>query len=180
MKVRSKCPLRLGIAGGGTDVSPYCDVHNGAILNGTINLYAYTFLETVDDHLSQFIADDICKNDLVNTNEEIAIDGPLMLHRAVYKRVMDQFNGGQYIPVKVMTWCDALPGSGLGSSSAVVVSMLEAYRELLSLPLGSMIWHVLHMKLSDLIVSSLEENKINMRQLLAVLILWNLVVMTKL
>ena len=136
MKVRSKCPLRLGIAGGGTDVSPYCDIHDGAILNVTINLYAHTFLETVDDHLSHFRADDICKDDFLNISDEITIDGPLMLHRAVYKRIMEQFNGGTYIPVKVTTWCDALPGSGLGSSSALVVSMLEAYRGLLSLPLG--------------------------------------------
>jgi len=136
MKIRSKCPLRLGIAGGGTDVSPYCDVHNGAILNGTINLYAYTFLETIDDHLSYFRADDINKYDSVTTAHEVSLDGPLMLHRAVYKRIMEQFNGGQYIPLKVTTYCDALPGSGLGSSSAIVVSMLEAYRQLLSLPLG--------------------------------------------
>ena len=59
-----------------------------------------------------------------------------MLHRAVYKRVMEQFNGGEYISLRITTYCDAPPGSGLGSSSAIVVSMLEAYRQLFSLPLG--------------------------------------------
>jgi D-glycero-alpha-D-manno-heptose-7-phosphate kinase len=136
MKIRSKCPLRLGIAGGGTDVSPYCDVHNGAILNATINLYAYTFLETLDGEISIFEADDILKYDKVSVHSDITLDGPLVLHRAVYKRVMDQFNKGEYIPLKVTTYCDAPPGSGLGSSSAIVVSMLEAYRQLFSLPLG--------------------------------------------
>ncbi len=65
-----------------------------------------------------------------------SINAGLQLHRAVYKRVMDQYNGGKYIPLKMMTQSDAPPGSGLGSSSTMVVAMLEAYRQLLSLPLG--------------------------------------------
>ena len=136
MKVRSKCPLRLGIAGGGTDISPYCDIHNGAILNVTINLYAHTILETIDGNSSYFRADDIFTDDTLNISDRTDIGGSLMLHRAVYKRIMEQFNGGEHIPVKVITSCDALPGSGLGSSSALIVSMIEAYRGLLSLPLG--------------------------------------------
>lgn len=136
MKIRSKCPLRLGIAGGGTDVSPYCDIHGGAILNATINLYAYTFLEAIDGQNAVFKAEDIFVDELVRINEEFVIEGKLKLHRAVYKRVMEQFNKGEYIPLRVTTFCDAPPGSGLGSSSAIVVSMLEAYRQFFSLPLG--------------------------------------------
>lgn len=137
MKIRSKAPLRLGIAGGGTDVSPYSDKYSGAVLNATINLYAHTFIETIEGNFVRFIAKDINTEDAINLNKKGSQElNKLPLHRAVYNRVIKQFNNGVDIPIQVTTFCDAPVGSGLGSSSSIVVSMLEAYRELLSLPLG--------------------------------------------
>ena len=137
IKVRAKAPLRLGIGGGGTEVSPYNDLYTGAVLNATINLYAHTFLETVEGDAVRFTARDLAKEDVIQIGEgESSGLEQLALHRAVYKRVIKQFNNGIHIPLHITTYCDAPAGSGLGSSSALVVSMLEAYRELLSLPLG--------------------------------------------
>ncbi len=137
MKVRAKAPLRLGIGGGGTDVSPYSDVHTGAVLNATINMYAYTFLETVEGDAVRFTARDLAEEDVIELSEgKSSGQVGLTLHRAVYQRVIKQFNNGVHIPLHLTTYCDAPAGSGLGSSSALVVSMLEAFRELLSLPLG--------------------------------------------
>ena len=49
MIYRSKAPLRIGLAGGGTDVSPYCDLFGGAILNATLSLYAHPSIELLDE-----------------------------------------------------------------------------------------------------------------------------------
>jgi D-glycero-alpha-D-manno-heptose-7-phosphate kinase len=137
VKIRSKAPLRLGIAGGGTDVSPYSDEFGGCVLNATINMYAYAFIDdSVTTNEVIFEAKDLGISETLSLDETIETNGRLLLHRAVYKRVMEQYNNGVYIPLKLTTQSDAPPGSGLGSSSTMVVAMLEGFRQLLSLPLG--------------------------------------------
>lgn len=137
-RIRSKAPLRLGIAGGGTDVSPYSDIYGGCVLNATINMFAHTFLEdNSDKDMVIFEAKDLNKKDEINFNsKDDTNENHLILHRAVYRYVMDNFNDGVNVPLIVTTFSDCPPGSGLGSSSALVVSMLESYKEYFSIPLG--------------------------------------------
>ena len=137
MKIRSRAPLRLGIAGGGTDVSPYSDEFGGCVLNATINMYAHAFIDDdIKENQVVFEAKDIGVTEVIDLDSDISLDGDLILHRAVYKRLMEQYNGGKNIPLRLTTQSDAPPGSGLGSSSTMVVAMLEGFRQLLSLPLG--------------------------------------------
>jgi D-glycero-alpha-D-manno-heptose-7-phosphate kinase len=134
--VRARAPLRLGLAGGGTDLSPYCDQYGGAILNATIARYAYAHLSFRDDNRLCFSAHDVNQNDVVPIAAELPIDRGLLLHRGVHNRMMRDYLRGRIDAVNVTTTVDAPPGSGLGASSALVVALVEAYRTAFSLPLG--------------------------------------------
>jgi D-glycero-alpha-D-manno-heptose-7-phosphate kinase len=134
--IRARAPLRLGLAGGGTDLSPYCDEYGGAILNATIGRYAYAHLSFRDDHLICFSAHDVEQDDVAPLAAELPLDSGLRLHRAVYNRIIRDFLRGRIHAISVSSTVDAPPGSGLGASSALVVALVEAYRAAFGLPLG--------------------------------------------
>lgn len=135
MIIRSKAPLRLGLAGGGSDVSPYSDIYGGLILNATINLYAYcTIEETEDDKITINAFDaDCCKS--YPAEKYLTIDGDAILIKGVYNRVVKDF-GIEPKSFRITTYNDAPVGSGLGTSSTMVVCILKAFVEWFSLPLG--------------------------------------------
>lgn len=134
--VRARAPLRLGLAGGGTDVSPYCDEFGGAVLNATLDKYAYAIVETDVPEGLVFVAADRDSRWSGPVAPRVDPDGAEALHKAVYNRIVREFNRGEAISLKLTTFCDAPPGSGLGSSSTLVVAMIKAFQELLRLPLG--------------------------------------------
>jgi D-glycero-alpha-D-manno-heptose-7-phosphate kinase len=134
--VRARAPLRLGLAGGGTDLSPYCDRFGGAVLNVTIDRHAYAFLEPSTDGRVHFLAQDLDLAESFDPDPAATQDARLGIHGGVYRRMVRQFNGGRPLPLRITTATDAPPGSGLGSSSALVVALVEAFRTLLGLPLG--------------------------------------------
>ena len=133
--VRARAPLRLGLAGGGTDVSPYSDTYGGIVLNATIDRFCYATLEEVSDGASEFRAPDIDAIDRVTLGGGSVGSRSLTLHQAIYERLIRDFELGRPC-IRLTTFSDAPPGSGLGSSSALVVSVVEAFREFFSLPLG--------------------------------------------
>ena len=128
--VRSRAPLRLGLAGGGTDVSPYSELFGGNVLNAAIDMYAYCTISTRDDGQLGFHAADLGESWTSTAVNELALEGPLLLHKAIYNRIVRDFNNGESLAVKVTTSADAPPGSGLGTSSTMVVAILRAYQEL--------------------------------------------------
>jgi len=133
--IRARAPLRLGLAGGGTDVSPYCDTHGGYVLNATLDRYAYAVIEPLAQPRIRFAATDQGTTADLALDDPLVLDGQLNLHRAVYRTMMDTYNAGVRLPLVLSTFCDAPAGSGLGSSSTVVVVMIRAFAELLNLAL---------------------------------------------
>ncbi len=135
MIIRSKAPLRLGLAGGGSDVSPYSDLYGGLILNATINLYAYCTIEETCDGLITINGYDSDCFKSYPLSGHLDIDGEASLIKGVYNRVVRDFDI-EVKPFKITTYNDAPAGSGLGTSSTMVVCILKAFVEWYGLPLG--------------------------------------------
>jgi D-glycero-alpha-D-manno-heptose-7-phosphate kinase len=136
MIYRSKAPLRLGLGGGGSDVSPYSDIYGGAVLNATIDQYAHCTIEETSSKSIVINAADLGIKKRYPSALSLPIDGQLDLQKGVYNRIIREFGIKKPLSFKLTTWCDAPPGSGLGSSSTMVVAVLKAFAEWLNLPLG--------------------------------------------
>jgi D-glycero-alpha-D-manno-heptose-7-phosphate kinase len=135
MIYRSKAPLRIGLAGGGTDVSPYSDLYGGAILNATISLYANATIEPLNENRIIIQALDRGQEQQFDWTEQLPLDGTLDLVKGVYNRIQKDHS----IPkqgFRLSTFVDAPAGSGLGTSSTLVVSIIGAFAEMLRLPFG--------------------------------------------
>jgi len=133
--IRSKAPLRLGLAGGGSDVSPYCDIYGGYILNATINLNAHCTIEETDDGMIGIEAPDIPAAETMPSEKVLQPGGCLDLHKGAYNRIVRQFNLPA-LSFRMTTNVDVPPGSGLGSSSTLLVAIVKAFVEWLNLPMG--------------------------------------------
>jgi len=135
MIIRSKAPLRLGLAGGGTDVAPYSELFGGTILNATISMYAYATIVPRDDNKIVLNSVDKNENYTFDSATVLPIDGKLDLVKGIYNRVIKDFVK-KPLSFELTTYVDAPPGSGLGTSSTLVVAILGAFSEWLGLPLG--------------------------------------------
>jgi D-glycero-alpha-D-manno-heptose-7-phosphate kinase len=135
MIIRSKSPLRLGLAGGGTDVAPYSDLYGGAILNATISMYAYATIIPRNDN--RIIINSLDKNQHIETEsvEVLPIASQLELPKGIYNRIVRDYTH-KPLSFELTTYVDAPPGSGLGTSSTLVVTILGAFAEWLNIPLG--------------------------------------------
>jgi D-glycero-alpha-D-manno-heptose-7-phosphate kinase len=129
--IRSKAPLRISFAGGGTDVSPYCDERGGIVLSTTIDKYAYCTISPRADSDITIKSLDFGKTEKWQANTDLMrYDGNLDLIKAVLKH-FDVKQG-----FDMFLHCEAPPGSGLGGSSTVIVSIIGATAEWLGIPLS--------------------------------------------
>lgn len=136
MIIRSRAPLRLGFAGGGTDLSAFSDKYGGVVFNSTICMYSYCTIIPTNDNTIEIISHD---NETTFKCESTGFLDPsdhnLILCKGVYNRIVRDFNNGQPLSFIMTTSNDAPIGSGLGTSSSMVVAILEAFDKLLKLNL---------------------------------------------
>ena len=130
--VFSKAPLRMALAGGGTDLEPYYSRYGGFVLNATIDQYAYCKVEPSREWCFNSIDLGIEENHNLWNNVEY-IDSKLKLLINSYQYLTKDV---EREPVKITTYVEAPPGSGLGSSSALVVALIAAIAEYYNVPLG--------------------------------------------
>lgn len=135
MIINAKAPLRLGLAGGGTDVSPYSENFGGAVLNTTISLYARAVIEPLTNGRIILESHDLDEYQECKSNTYLKPDGKLPLLKGVYNRIVKDFVK-KPLSFKLTTIVDVPKGSGLGTSSTLVVAIVGAFVEWLNLPLG--------------------------------------------
>ena len=120
---RARAPLRIGLTGGGTDVDPYASKKGGAVFNSTINRYAYCTITPTDDHKLSVHSTDYGKYEAYLDGGPLPLNGNMDLVKSVTNHfgVTDGF--------KAFLQSEAPPGSGLGGSSTVIVSIIAAVCE---------------------------------------------------
>ena len=133
MKIRAKAPLRISFAGGGTDIPPYPQMHGGCVLNATIDCYAWGSLGLRLDRRIGIESADLNLQVEFGVDDELRMDGTLDLAKAAIKRLGALNSHG----FDIFLHSDAPPGSGLGSSSALVVALVGLVREFRDLQLGN-------------------------------------------
>lgn len=136
MIYRSKAPLRLGLAGGGTDVSPYFEQYGGIVLNASIDLYAHCTIRVTNNDKIVFIALDQGESMVCDSLSKLELNGGMELYKSIYNKIVEKYNCGKKLSFELTTYSDVPSGSGLGGSSTMVVSIIMAFCEWLNIPLG--------------------------------------------
>jgi D-glycero-alpha-D-manno-heptose-7-phosphate kinase len=125
MNIRARAPLRISFAGGGTDVPPFPEREGGLVLNATIDRYAYGLLQPRRDRRVRIESADFKVSVNYQVDDAPIFDGRLDLVKAAIRRLGDPQSDGY----DIFLHSNAPPGSGLGSSSTVMVTLIGLLKE---------------------------------------------------
>jgi D-glycero-alpha-D-manno-heptose-7-phosphate kinase len=132
--LRAKAPLRISFAGGGTDVDPYRSLHGGCTLSTTIDKFSYVSCRPRTDDVIEVRSLDYDIVAKYSANQPFVMDGELDLAKAVIAKLR---RDDSTVGFDLFMHCDAPPGSGLGSSSTMVVALVNVFKEFFERPLTS-------------------------------------------
>jgi D-glycero-alpha-D-manno-heptose-7-phosphate kinase len=133
MLFRAKAPLRVSFAGGGTDVAPFPEREGGLVLNATINRYAYGTLRPREDDDIHVESVDFGQTARFGFDDALVYDGKLDLVKAAIRRLGR--GEGVDCGFDLFLHSNAPPGSGLGSSSTMMVALIGLLKEFRSVAL---------------------------------------------
>jgi len=127
--IRARTPLRISFGGGGTDVSPYPEEHDGCVLSCTIDKYSYASLMTHEGSSINISSLDYDVLTSYNPSEQVNYDGKLDLVKATLSKM------GITQGMDVFLHSDMPPGSGLGASSTITVVLVGLFKHWKGLPM---------------------------------------------
>ncbi len=133
LTIRSRAPVRISFAGGGTDVSPYTEEYGGSVVNAAINRYAYATFIGREDHKIILDSMDLESRLEFNDISEIKIDGQLDLLKSVilyFKKHHPNFFRDHTTGFEIHTSSEIPPRSGLGSSASMFASVIGLFNQL--------------------------------------------------
>lgn len=119
--IRSRAPVRLGLAGGGTDVEPYVSRFGGVVLNAAIDRYCYASIRRRDDSVLRINCSDLGFDEEADVAQAADLSEASLFARAAIAELGLARSG-----FGIQTSSDVPPGTGLGSSSTILVALLHA------------------------------------------------------
>ena len=131
-KVCARAPLRLGLAGGGTDIATFFREHTGLVVNTTIGKYAYAEVKETTSGGVVFRSLDLGIEEAHQGLAPAELVSELKLSKAVFNHISTDVDLPKLLGssgLEITTYCDAPKGSGLGASSTLVVALIKAFSE---------------------------------------------------
>ena len=126
--VFSSAPLRLSFAGGGSDIEPFCSEYGGAVLNACISKYVYAEVSQIAGPSELVSLDTGLKESFIPSAN--VSNQTLSLHRQALEYFLTYFGGKKLGSVRIRTFSESPPSSGLGSSSSLMVAIVAGLAEL--------------------------------------------------
>lgn len=120
----ARAPVRISLAGGGTDLPAYFNQFGGLVINTTIDKYFYVFLRAFSEGESLQIASSdystFYRQDAAAAIEDAPLEGALLLPRTILRHFGIEQGLSMFLASEIP------PGTGLGSSSTVTVAIIKA------------------------------------------------------